>query len=438
MVVVTGGARGVTAEALFPLVRAGRPKLALLGRTAIQGQEPEWLAPLTDEAKIKQAIVAHCEKPLTPREVGEEYRRVLARREVRANLGRLRDAGATIEYLAVNVEDAAATAAALASVRHRLGPITALIHGAGVLADRRIDDLTDEQFESVYNTKVIGLNNLLAATRDDPLKAIVLFSSSTGRFGRTGQAAYAAANEVLNKTAQSISRTRPHCRTVAFNWGPWEGGMVTPARARLRAGGNRPDLVHCWRRDAPARAGVRQPARRGRHPGAAAAATEVTAAPEPTVPDLTLVLERKVALTDHPVLRSHVIGDKAVVPFVLHVEWMAHAAMHGNPGLKFHGFDDLRIFQGIHVEEATPAVLRVLSGKATRRDGMFVVPVEIRGTRKGRDVTHSRAQIVLTDRLPDVAVRSRPAGDRAVYQFARRGIRRHSVPRPGPSGIRTN
>ena len=32
---------------------------------------------------------------------------------------------------------------------------------------------------------------------------------------------------------------------------------------------------------------------------------------------------------------------------VLHLEWLAHAALHGNPGLVFHGFDDLRIFQGV-------------------------------------------------------------------------------------------
>jgi hypothetical protein len=94
-----------------------------------------------------------------------------------------------------------------------------------------------------------------------------------------------------------------------------------------------------------------------------------------------------------------VIGAKAVLPFALHVEWMTHAAMHGHPGLKFHGFDGLRIFQGVHIEEATPAQIRVLAQKATRRDGLFIVPVEMRGTRNGRNVTHSRADIVLAERL---------------------------------------
>jgi len=134
---------------------------------------------------------------------------------------------------------------------------------------------------------------------------------------------------------------------------------------------------------------------------------EAPAADKVTATGLATVFERKVSLADHPVLRSHMIGDKAVLPFVLHLEWMAHAAMHGNPGLKFLGFDNLRIFQGVHVEEAGPTVLRFFSGRATKRDGLFVVPVEIRGTRKGREVTHSRGEIVLAERLPDAL----PAGD---------------------------
>src|SRR5205823_7583842 len=47
---------------------------------------------------------------------------------------------------------------------------------------------------------------------------------------------YAVANEVLNKTAQQQARLRPDCRVVAVNWGPWEGGMVTPALRKVFEG----------------------------------------------------------------------------------------------------------------------------------------------------------------------------------------------------------
>src|SRR5204862_168661 len=124
--------------------------------------------------------------------------------------------------------------AVLAEVARALGPVRGLVHGAGVLADRLIEDKTEEQFRQVYGTKVTGLQNMLAALPAD-LKVLALFSSSTGRFGRAGQVDYAVANEVLNKTAQQQAAARPGCRVVSVNWGPWDGGMVTPALKRVFA-----------------------------------------------------------------------------------------------------------------------------------------------------------------------------------------------------------
>ena len=38
---------------------------------------------------------------------------------------------------------------------------------------------------------------------------------------------------MLNKLAQQEARRRPGCRVLSINWGPWEGGMVTPALRRI-------------------------------------------------------------------------------------------------------------------------------------------------------------------------------------------------------------
>jgi hypothetical protein len=101
------------------------------------------------------------------------------------------------------------------------------------------------------------------------------------------------------------------------------------------------------------------------------------------------------------VLAAHVIDGRAVLPMALTVEWLAHAALHGNPGLVFHGLDQLRIFHPVTVREDGPVALRVHAGKAVRRDGLSRVTAEIRGTRAGgRDVVHSRAQIILAGELP--------------------------------------
>ena len=77
-----------------------------------------------------------------------------------------------------------------------------------------------------YEALSPGLRNLLDAVERNDLRALVLFSSSTARYGRVGQVDYAIANEVLNKVAQQEARRLPDCRVLSLNWGPWEGGMV--------------------------------------------------------------------------------------------------------------------------------------------------------------------------------------------------------------------
>src|SRR5262249_52024947 len=151
---------------------------------------------------------------------GERFREVETGRAIRATLARIEASGARVEYHQVDVRDADEVRKVLDHVRAKHGPISGLIHGAGVLADRRIVDQTDEQFASVFDTKVAGLRALLDGARDDELKLLVLFSSTTARLGRVGQAAYAAANEALNKAAQHEARLRPNCRVRSLEWGP--------------------------------------------------------------------------------------------------------------------------------------------------------------------------------------------------------------------------
>ena len=83
-------------------------------------------------------------------------------------------------------------------------------------------------FETVFHTKVTGLNVLLEATQQDPLKYLVLFSSITARIGNNGQADYAMANEVLNKIAQQESHHTTGLQGHRHQLGPlgWGNGML--------------------------------------------------------------------------------------------------------------------------------------------------------------------------------------------------------------------
>ncbi len=433
VVLVTGGARGVTAEVTVALAEAFKPTLILTGRTpAPTGPEPEWLAGVVDETAMKRAIADQLGADATPKVIADQHARLAAQREIRATIARIERAGGRAAYFAVNVSNGRAVADLLHQTQVKFGPITGLVHGAGVLADRKIEQLTPEQFDYVYNTKVEGVRNLLDLLGGEPLKAVVLFSSITGRLGRTGQLAYAAANEVLNKIAQAEARKRPTARVVAINWGPWDGGMVTPglrklfesegvgliplaeggtfAVQELGAAGRSVEVVALGPKPRGSQSGSAHIAATNRQPTIAGANTPAPLTGPPVAPvEWSLAFERAVDVATHPILRSHVLDGRAVLPMAVHMEWLAHAALHGNPGLVFHGFNDLRITHGVMVDEAVPSVLRLMAGRAVKQDAGFTVPVELRGRRRdGREVIHSRAEVVLASALPKAPAVDRP------------------------------
>ncbi len=148
------------------------------------------------------------------------------------NLERLKTAGSQVTYFSCNVADFNSVEQTITQIHQNFGRIQGIIHGAGVLADKLIREKPEEQFRRVFETKVQGLKNLLKLTRKDPLKVICCFSSVASRTGNTGQVAYAMANEVLNKVSQieKIEREKKGtpCIIKSINWGPWDGGMVSP------------------------------------------------------------------------------------------------------------------------------------------------------------------------------------------------------------------
>ena len=368
-VIVTGGARGVTAEAALALAREFHPRLVLVGRSAAPAGEPAHLASMQTEAELRRGISAS-EKGLTPKAIGEKAREILAGREIRATLKRLADAGVEARYRRVDVRDSSAVAALVLETVKDFGPIRGIVHGAGVLADKLIADKSSAQVDAVLDTKLSGLRLLLDAVKPADLRLLALFSSSTARYGRIGQSDYAVANEVLNKAAQVLARRLPDCRVAALGWGPWGGGMVDGALKKLFAseGVGVSGLAE----------GARHLAAEARAAGAPAE-TVVIAALQGAKAPLPVAFERDLSLDTHPFLASHVIGGRAVVPLAASAEWLAHGALHANPGFVFIGFDDLRVTKAIPVVPGKATTITVRAGAAERRDGTFVVPAEIRG-----------------------------------------------------------
>lgn len=345
VVVVSGGARGVTAACIVEWAAQCKARFVLLGRTPLR-DEPADCVGVVDEAQLKRVVLARGAS-LTPNELSKEVDRIVGAREIRATLAAIQAHGAQARYESVAVDDAAALAATLARVRQEWGAIAGVVHGAGVLADRRIIDKTLAQFDLVFGTKVGGLHALLAATVADPLKLLCVFSSVSARCGNTGQSDYAMANEVLAKVVAAEARKRPGLRAKSLGWGPWEGGMVTPAlKARFAELGV--PMV-------PLDAGAKMFADEMRD--SRAADIELVLGGEPRGEALLMDgaqarvqgVELVVSRASHAFLEGHAVKGTPVVPVVLVAEWMARAARSFRPGLALASLHELKVLKGIRL-----------------------------------------------------------------------------------------
>ncbi|HKR51096.1 MAG TPA: SDR family oxidoreductase [Pseudonocardiaceae bacterium] len=218
VVLVTGGARGITAQVAIGLAQAGAGHLELVGRTPLPvGDEDPVTAAATDRVALRRVLAQAGDRK--PAEIEAAASQILAQREIRATLAALAGAAVSVHYSAVDVRDPLAVSDLVDNVYHRRGRLDGIVHGAGVLADRLLVDKTPEGFARVWATKVDGARALAEAARED-LGFLVLFGSVSGVFGNRGQVDYSAANDALDTLAR-IWAGRSRGRVVALDWGPW-------------------------------------------------------------------------------------------------------------------------------------------------------------------------------------------------------------------------
>lgn len=232
VILVSGGARGITADVAIELARRYRPNLVLVGRSPMPAaEEPADTAGLNTSRELKSALIARMRgqgQTIRLPDVEAAHKRLLAEREMRANLLKMEREGSRVEYVQADVRDGDRFGQIIDETYRSHGRLDGVIHGAGIIEDKLIQEKTPASFDRVLDTKADSGFVLARKLRPDSLRFLVFFTSVAGRFGNKGQADYAAANEILNKLAVYLDRRWPG-RVVAMNWGPWERtGMVTP------------------------------------------------------------------------------------------------------------------------------------------------------------------------------------------------------------------
>lgn len=231
VILATGGARGITAEVVYELAAKYKPTLLLIGRSPFpKEEESAHTAGLSLEKDIKAMLIKKLRASgiqATPARVKADYSQFLKDREIRQNVERMRKTGAPVYYYQVDVQDEKGFGNLIDEIYAKFGHLDGVIHGAGIIEDKLLENKNPESFDRVFDTKVDSAFILSRKLKADSLKFIIFFTSVAGCFGNRGQADYAAANEVINKLAISLNNQWGG-RVAAINWGPWKmSGMVT-------------------------------------------------------------------------------------------------------------------------------------------------------------------------------------------------------------------
>jgi len=146
--------------------------------------------------------------------------------ELSAQLQTLSDAGATVHYFSVDINDYAALETVYRDIKQALngGNINGVWHFARQVNDARIEHKTTREFFDTVSAKTIGTIHLDTVTQHEPLDFFLMFSSMAA-FGIEGSCDYGYATGFQNHFARYRNRlAHMNLRSglgCAICWGQW-------------------------------------------------------------------------------------------------------------------------------------------------------------------------------------------------------------------------
>lgn len=150
-------------------------------------------------------------------------------------LRELENLGAVSAYAACDIASRSELSAVLDTFTRRHGPLSGVVHCAGITRDRLMVAKSVDDFRAVLRPKTTGLSLLDEMTAGQPLRLFLVFSSLAGAIGNVGQVDYATANAFMDRFAarrsERVARGTRQGHTVSIGWPLWaDGGMdLTPS-----------------------------------------------------------------------------------------------------------------------------------------------------------------------------------------------------------------
>jgi acyl transferase domain-containing protein/NAD(P)-dependent dehydrogenase (short-subunit alcohol dehydrogenase family)/acyl-CoA thioesterase FadM len=212
VVVVTAGARGISAELAAWLLGRFACRLVLIGRSDPERVGPRWrqLSP----AELDDSADAHYREALSQglslREARRAFLELRSAHEVLVNLQRLARLPGSVSYQRCDLTQPDQVRACVRDIAARYGRVDAVIHGAGLQVSSALPKKSPEAFWGVIDSKLLGLRHLLAALDSefpDKPPHVHVATSAFSYFGNDGQPDYGAVNEALNRLAQCVQQS---------------------------------------------------------------------------------------------------------------------------------------------------------------------------------------------------------------------------------------
>jgi len=186
VVLVTGGAKGITAECAFVFARKTRAKMVLVGRSP----DP---ADLSDE-----------------------------RNEIVRTLKRFKTDKLNAYYCSCDVTDRDDVEKLIARIKKEHGAITGFIHGAGLINLRQLGQGQSEEIYEEARPKVMGAVNICRALENRELKLVAALTSIIGVTGLKGSGWYGLANEMLNLYLNQFKKEHKNIEVIAMAYSIWD------------------------------------------------------------------------------------------------------------------------------------------------------------------------------------------------------------------------
>lgn len=190
VILVSGGAKGISAECALAIAKKWGVQLALVGSSRQSNDQPN--------------------------------------EELNRNLARFTFEKIKFQYYSCDVTDLSAVKKLISSITSSLGPITGFVHGAGTNVPRKLDQTSSLDAMIEISPKVAGLLNLCSELERSPLKIVSAFTSILGIMSIQGNGWYAFSNEITNLILHNLHRRHPAIATVTMAYGMWdEVGMAS-------------------------------------------------------------------------------------------------------------------------------------------------------------------------------------------------------------------